>query len=54
MFTTHLRRVHDLLAYVHLPEPLEYSQEGNVQSLPGDLVIPGGMVPAVATTLRTP
>ena len=46
--TTHLGRVHDLLAYVYLPKPLEYSQEGNVEPLPGDLLIPGGMIPAVA------
>lgn len=45
--------MHDLLAYVYLPKPLEYSQEGNVEPLPGDLIIPGGMTPAVANVMNT-
>lgn len=45
----HLGRMHDLLADVHLSEPLEHSQEGDVQSLPRNLVIPGSMIPGMAT-----
>lgn len=48
---SHLGRMHNLLANVHLPEPLEHSQESNVQSLPGDLVVPCSMIPA--TTVVT-
>ena len=44
--------MHDLLPYVHLSESLEYSQEGNVQSLPRDLVISSSMIPAVATVAK--
>lgn len=39
----YLRGVHNLLANVHLPEPLEDSQKGYVQALPGHLVIPSCM-----------
>ena len=45
----YLGGVHDLLAYVHLSESLEHSQESNVQSLPGDLVVSSSMIPVVAS-----
>lgn len=39
----YLGGVHNLLANVHLPEPLEDSQKGYVQALPGHLVIASRM-----------